>query len=48
MDENNGRSSVSKIWIVSRNGIVAELTSAAEVSAAEDLAILSTISGCLT
>jgi len=36
IDENNY--SVSKSWIVFRRGIVAKLASAAEFSAAEDLA----------
>ena len=36
-DKNND--SVGKIWIVFRHGIVAKLTSVAEFSAAEDLAL---------
>jgi len=37
IDENND--SVSESWIVFRHGIVAKLTSVAEFSAAEDLAL---------
>jgi len=40
-DENND--SVSKSWVVFRNGIVAKLTSAAKFSTAEDLALLNTV-----
>ena len=37
IDETN--ESVSRSWIVSRNGIVAKITSAAEFTVAEDLGI---------